>query len=78
MAAGCGGGEGELYAVGTRVKVFFDDGRWYDGKVVSKRLAKGDYEVLFDDGERLHLRIPDAVRFICSRVCVCVCVCVGV
>jgi hypothetical protein len=46
-------------AVGTRVEVYFDDDKWYSGRVTSKRDAKGQYEVFFDDGERQLLRIPD-------------------
>lgn len=36
--------------MGTCVQVYFDDGLWYKGKIVTKRSAKGKYEVLFDDG----------------------------
>ena len=36
--------------MGTCVQVYFDDGLWYKGKIVTKRSAKGKYEVLFDAG----------------------------
>ena len=43
--------------MGTCVQVYFDDGLWYKGKIVTKRSAKGKYEVLFDDGVYVHIVI---------------------
>jgi hypothetical protein len=54
-------------AVGTKVQVLFDDGQWYSGKVTTKRSHKGKYEVIFDDGERVVLRIPASDVRVCDR-----------
>ncbi len=43
--------------MGTCVQVYFDDGLWYKGKIVTKRSAKGKYEVLFDDGVYFYIVI---------------------
>ena len=39
--------------LGSLVQVRFDDGRWYEGKVNSQRSARGNYHVIFDDGDKL-------------------------
>ena len=38
--------------LGARVQVRFDDEQWYSGKVNSQRSARGNYHVIFDDGDK--------------------------
>jgi hypothetical protein len=55
-----GGGDGdESYVVGGRVRVNFDDGMWYVGKLES--LRKGKWRVVFDDDDEMQLPDPDAI-----------------
>ncbi len=38
--------------LGARVRVHFDDGRWYGGNVTSGCSRRGKFEVSFDDGDK--------------------------
>ena len=38
--------------LGARVRVCFDDGKWYGGKVTSGPSKRRKFEVSFDDGEK--------------------------
>jgi len=49
--------EQDLYPVGARVEMLFDDGVWYRGRVQSRNGSRG--LIVFDDGDRRRTVFPD-------------------
>ena len=50
----------EFYAVGCLVRVLFDDGVKYLGKVAQKDASTGIFTIVFEDGEKHLLPLPHA------------------
>ena len=59
---------GQECAVGTLVKMLFDDGVWYPGTVVKFDARSKKYTIEFEDGEVQETKIPDKVGY---HFCLC-------
>jgi hypothetical protein len=59
---------GQECAVGTLVKMLFDDGVWYPGTVVKFDARSKKYTIEFEDGEVQETKIPDKVG---HHFCLC-------
>jgi hypothetical protein len=47
------------YKIGLRVEMLFEDGVWYRGRIHRYHPSKNCYTVLFEDGDRQQIAIPD-------------------
>jgi NACalpha-BTF3-like transcription factor len=50
---------GQEHALGTQVRMLFDDGVWYSGTVTKFDLRSKHYTVEFEDGDLQETKIPD-------------------
>ena len=50
---------GQEHALGTTVRMLFDDGVWYSGTVTKFDLRSKHYTVEFEDGDLQETKIPD-------------------
>ncbi|KAJ1465327.1 hypothetical protein T484DRAFT_1865237 [Baffinella frigidus] len=57
-ASGAGDLSGEI-EIGTEISVLVEGGKWYNGVVEKGSKIEGKYTVLFSDGDRQTIRIPD-------------------
>lgn len=52
--------EDEIVPKNTRVRMLFDDGKWYPGRVEFYNEISKQYRINFDDGDRIYVTLPDA------------------
>jgi hypothetical protein len=58
--------------------VLYDDGRWYHGGISAYDPRKGEFTVMFDDGDEQVVKLPDQdvrlnmpVSDLCDAILIC-------
>jgi len=49
----------ETVEEGTSVRMLFDDGEWYKGRVDIYNEVTDQYRIAFDDGDKIYVKLPD-------------------